>query len=194
MINLSDRLATEKVDSSPAFRQFYVDDSLMENFMITKERLKEVLSYDPETGIFTSLISRGSIKPGDVINGCKSHGYLVTRIDDVLYRLHRLAWLYMYGEWPKGDTDHLNMIRDDNRIINLREATRSENMRNSIGRSNNLSGVKGVSFDKARNKWQAHISVNKTHIALGRFDTKERAANAYKNAAKNLHGEFMRCS
>jgi hypothetical protein len=98
---------------------------------LTQERLKELLHYDPETGIFTNLTQRGGhAKKGAVAGTKNSIGYVCIRIDYDQYRAHRLAWLYVYGEFPEKFIDHMNEIRDDNRIINLRLATHQENLHN----------------------------------------------------------------
>jgi hypothetical protein len=110
------------------------------------------------------------------------HGYLMGRIFNKSYKAHRVLWALYYGEWPKDQIDHLNGVRNDNRIINLRSVSQSENNRNMKMRSDNKSGCVGVSFDSSRGKWMARI--NSTNI--GRFDTVEDAA-----AARANHPEFV---
>ena len=115
---------------------------------------------------------------------------MIFHINSKLYRAHRLAWLYVYGEYPKKHLDHINGIRNDKRIITLRECNDSQNMKNTDKRKDNTSGCKGVSFDKARNKWKAQATLNQKHINIGRFDSKEDASLAYQSFAKANHGDF----
>ena len=100
---------------------------------------------------------------------------------------HRLAWFYVYGAWPNGDLDHINGDKLDNRIANLREATRKQNMQNVRQHKHNTSGVKGVAWHSQRNKWRAYIFVDYRQIHLGLFDTKEAAAAARMNAEEIYH-------
>lgn len=137
---------------------------------MTQHRLKELLSYDPDTGIFT-WIKRSNNTAGAV----DAYGYTVIRIDTVLYKAHRLAWLYMHGEFPAGNLDHINQVKSDNRIDNLRVVSQSQNMQN-------LAGVKGISWDKTRAKWCARIKVMYKDIYLGRFINKDDAIAARKAA------------
>jgi hypothetical protein len=157
------------------------------------ERLREVLSYDPATGIFTRLVNTGNVHEGDPA-GCinKSLGYAMITIDYKRYYAHRLAWLYMTGEWPAAQIDHINMDRADNRWDNLRLATKSQNMSNRGAQSNNTSGIKGVDWDRARIKWRAQICASGRRVCLGRFDTREEAQAAYVIAVEKYHGGFAR--
>lgn len=109
-------------------------------------------------------------------------------VDKQIYRAHRLAWLYMYERWPKGDTDHINRIRSDNRLANLREASRGENMSNRIDPlANNSSGFFGVSYCNKTQLWRAQITANGRRVWLGRHETAESAHAAYMNAKRMLH-------
>ena len=146
--------------------------------MITYERLKELLHYSPDSGIFTWKLSTARcIKPGDIA-GCKSLGYIRIRIDGKIYQAHRLAWLYHYGEWPKYGLDHINRIKDDNRIENLRDVDQYENMRNTGNPSDNTSGIKGISWHKKANKWMARIAVNGKDKHLGLYKSFHNAVCA----------------
>lgn len=155
---------------------------------LTQEHLKELLSYDPETGIFTNLTQRGRVKKGAVAGSKYSNGYIYIEIDRKKYRAHRLAWLYVYGKFPKTFLDHINEIKDDNRIVNLRSATNLENKQNiSSPRSNGTSGHLGVSWDKRVKKWDARIMVNGRQKHLGYFNTAKQASEEYVTAKRELH-------
>lgn len=164
---------------------------------LTHERLRELLHYNSATGDFTRLLSvtnaRGG-RVGDRPRAIDAHGYHQLSVDGKLYKAHRLAWFYMTGAWPTNDIDHINGIRTDNRFSNLREATRQENLRNTSLRSDNSSGVKGVSWDKHRSRWRSYIIVNGKQKALGYFHSKGEAAQARKDAELKEFGEFVRAS
>jgi len=159
---------------------------------LTADQLREVLDYSPDTGVFRwkKRISirievgqeAGSRGEGRIEIGVYGHNYLA----------HRLAWLWMTGEWPSKQVDHKDVDGLNNRWANLRLATHSENVRNSGRRRNNTSGYKGVSFAPKERKWHARIMANRELHLLGYFDRKEDAAAAYAEAAKRLHGEFSR--
>jgi len=152
---------------------------------LTAEKLRELLHYDPETGIFTWKVRTSrSVKVGDVAGCPNGDGYLQVWIQSRLYKAHRLAWLYTYGEWPTDQIDHINRIRTDNRISNLREATNKQNHQNKSKPSNNTSGHPGVSWYKRDSKWKAKITHNQKHIHLGYFATIEEALSARKAAEK----------
>lgn len=156
--------------------------------MITQERLKELLHYDPDTGLFTCARSRPGCRVGAVAGTRRKDGYLVVSLDSRRYFTHRLALLYMTGELPTLDIDHINGDRADNRWCNLREATNSENMQNQRrGHSDSTSGLLGVSWHKNRSKWRAQITANKQTINLGSFSTPEEAHAAYLKAKEELH-------
>ena len=158
---------------------------------ITRARLREVLDYNSETGVFTWKIDRRSVKAGDEAGCSRSDGYTDIRVDGVLYRANRLAWLYVHGTLPLL-VDHENTIRSDNRICNLRPATYSQNAANSKLSKRNTSGYKGVSLDGESGKWRAIIRVSGEHFSLGRFTDIKDAAVAYRSAAVHHFGEFAR--
>jgi len=124
---------------------------------ITKDRLCEALSYDQETGMFRWVsCSARNVKNGDAAGTIDSKGYRTIRVDYVVHKAHRLAWLYVYGELPSGVIDHINGDRGDNRIANLRDATHAINCQNvRKANKNNTSGLLGA--QKARTKWNAVI-------------------------------------
>ncbi len=158
--------------------------------MITQKRLQELLYYNPNNGDFIRLKTSYN-KPQQIgtIAGDKIPGqYVRISIDGERYYAHRLAWLWMAGEWPKEEIDHVNGIRNDNRWNNLRSASRKKNAQNHTKpRSDNKSGYLGVSFDSKRNKWTARIKINSTYKYLGRFDIKEDARDAYIKAKRKYH-------
>lgn len=160
--------------------------------MLTQERLKELLHYDPETGEFTRLkVVKGGGKNGTGA-GTKAGtigdaGYLRWQSGGKLYLLHRLAFLYMTGEFPEHDVDHINHDRTDNRWVNLRQATRAENLGNMQLSDRNTSGVTGVSWHKASAKWWVRFSVNKRSTDFGRFNTLEEA-KVHAFWVRLLHG------
>jgi putative intracellular protease/amidase len=164
--------------------------------MLTAERLREILAYEPETGVFTWRINagpRGRGRPGHRAGGSRGgRGRLAIRIAGRNYASHRLAWLHVTGAWPAEHIDHINGDPSDNRFANLREATHAENMRNSKRNLRNTSGVKGVRWHKRDRRWEAYITVDGRVIYLGSSKTAEDAHAAYAAAAREFHGEFAR--
>ena len=138
---------------------------------ITQEELHNVLIYNKLTGHFYWLYDnkRNGIKASTKAGTINSDGYIMITIDCKLYYAHRLAWLYTYGYFPEHQIDHINKIKHDNKIENLRESNHSCNARNTKTYITNTSGVKGVVFDKRNQKWKAQIVVNYKAISLGRF-------------------------
>jgi hypothetical protein len=153
--------------------------------MITQEELKDLLTYNPETGIF-NWIKRN----GNIAGSTNVRGYVTISISDKDYLAHRLAWFYVKGANPINLIDHVNGVCDDNRIINLREASRSQNAWNQIISTRNTSGLKGVSWDKHRNKWKAQIQILRKVKHIGYFTDKNEAYQAYCKAADEYHKEF----
>ena len=154
--------------------------------MLTQEYLKSVFLYDPETGEFTR---KKPNKRWPEVGTLTNAGYLQIYVKGKTYLAHRLAWLYMYGEVPK-ELDHINTIRTDNRIANLRESSRSENQCNRLITCRNKAGVKGLSKVKKTGKWQAFIGIAGKSIYLGVFDNVEEGAKALEKARELHHGEF----
>lgn len=157
--------------------------------MLTQEELKRQLRYDPETGEFTWLITKPGVRSHKRAGKTRPNGYKLISIDYTHYYSHRLAWLYMYGVWPTGDVDHINRNPSDNRIANLREVTRSLNLRNVAARKNSTTRLKGVTLQKS-GKYRACICVNNKKQHIGLYWTIEEAAAAYEAEAKRLYGEF----
>lgn len=151
---------------------------------LTAERLKTLVHYSAETGEFTWAKTRRRCRLGNKA-GCKMrNGYIVIRVDDTLHLAHRLAWLYMIGQWPPEQIDHINRDRADNRWCNLRAVSNMENAWNKAPRSNK-SGFPGVRRENS--KWLAEIKVNYKPIRLGLFDAPEAAHEAYVLAKRERH-------
>lgn len=159
---------------------------------ITTARLREVTHYDPGTGAFTWRIATPGCRAG-MVAGCRDkHGYVNIKIDGKNYRSHRLAWLYMTGEWPSGEIAHINGDKADNHIANLRPVNDSQNMWNRGANANNTSGFKGVWWHKRAQKWEAAIMANGNRFYVGLFPTPREAALAYDVASRTLHWPYGR--
>jgi len=160
--------------------------------MITQSELKELLEYNPDTGLFTWIKSNGNrrLKAGDAAGTKMKVGYVRITIQGKNYLAHRLAYLYMTGNFPKNGIDHINHIKDDNRWSNLRDATNSQNNSNRVKQKNNTSGYKGVRWHKQHKKWRAEIKYMNKCIHIGCYTTPQEAAEAYKKKAIELFGEF----
>lgn len=157
--------------------------------MLTQEELKVLVTYNPDTGIFTNN------RTNKVIGYITGAGYVYLSIKNKSRLAHRLAWLYMTGELPKQQIDHINMVRTDNRFCNLRLANNAENNRNRSKQSNNTSGHKGICLCKSnpRKKWMAQLQVNGKRVLHKCFYSVEEATLAYQEAARRHNGEFFRC-
>jgi len=157
--------------------------------MLTQEELKRLLHYDPETGVFTRL------RTGRKVGSHSDQGYLLIAIKidgkSILFRAHRLAWLYTHGHFPPEHTDHVNGFRDDNRLVNLRPANSYQNGYNTGLRKNNTTGFKGVTYFVRTGRWVAQIRAHGKKVSLGYHSTAEEAGAAYLRAAKQLHDEFF---
>lgn len=162
----------------------------MATSILSAERLREVLHYDPETGAFTWKVRTSNrVSVGAVAGAMLKTGYLSICIDRKFYRAHRLAWLFVHGEWPNADIDHLNGIRTDNRFVNLRAASRSVNQQNlRAARGSTASGMLGVyRSDKKGKPWRSCIKVDGVDRHLGNYATPEDAQAAYIDAKRKLH-------
>lgn len=159
--------------------------------MLKHEDALRLFNYDRDTGILTwknppeySRFIHGSVV------GHKINGYLRVKIYGMQLYVHRIAWLITHNDWPNGVIDHINGDRSDNRISNLRAVTNTQNSWNSKMRKNNSSGVKGVTFNSAANKWVGRIRVDGKRIHVGCFDDIEEAKIAMEDARIKYHGEF----
>jgi len=169
---------------------------------LTQEQLKSVLEYNPDTGEFVALVDRGygvnKVFAGEVLKGTMLNGYRYLKLNYVMYPFHRLAFLYMNGEFPrKGiDVDHINKDRADCRWLNLHLVSRSGNQKNRKIGSNNTSGIIGVSLNKLTGNWVASIKTEDKTIRLGEFTDKAEAAEVRKMAEEKYgfsrrHGNLV---
>lgn len=138
----------------------------MATIILTQNQLKRLVTYDPSTGVFTRLVGK---RAGHPVGSQIKSGYVHIFLAGHTHKAHRLAWLYMYGEWPSGQIDHINHNRADNRISNLRDVTCAVNHQNRKRRSNSAAGVIGVTFHRRDRRWQAHIEVCGTPRYLGSY-------------------------
>jgi hypothetical protein len=145
---------------------------------ITADELKAYLHYDPNTGVFTAKKACGSRPAGRVLGSSKLDGYIQISVSSRSYTAQRLAWLYVYGKWPDGVVDHINRVRSDNRICNLRDVSHSQNSLNTEYTTSKAK-VRGVTY---RPPWRAVIQVDGKRKNLGDFYTLEEAVAARKAA------------
>ena len=157
------------------------------NKELTQELVREFFEYNPETGILRHKIARGNVRIGDEAGCVLSTGYLQTAIYGKRYLAHRIAFLHYHGFLPEV-LDHIDNVKSNNAIINIREASYRENSFNKKTGSNNTSGVKGVFWDKS--KWRASIRVNGKKEYFGSFENIEDAKKAVEEARIKFHGEF----
>ena len=167
-------------------------DSELESAMekLTCARAKALLDYCPETGLLTRKVSLSrSVKIGDVAGYAHpTKGYVSLFVDGVRYKAHRIAWLMYFGKWPSGQIDHINGNPADNRIANLRDVSNQTNSENKIHpKAGNTSGLLGVSWMSAANKWRAQIAIKRKVTYLGLFTSKEEAHAAYLAAKRQMH-------
>ena len=166
--------------------------------VLSHELLTKVLDYNPDTGVFlwkAPLSNRA--KKGAIAGNLDHHGHRLIPVNGIRYSAHRLAWFYIYKVWPTDEIDHENLLKDDNRISNLREATHQQNVRNVARKKHNKTGFKGVIVhpayrDKKYKKYVAQITINGIPNYLGIFDTPEEAHAAYVRASLQHHKEFGR--
>ena len=157
----------------------------------TVEELKERFNYDPETGVLRWINPpRRGIAAGSEAGTVTTAGYFQIKIKGYKYYNHRVIWAITYGEWPRNVIDHINGVAGDNRLINLRAATVSQNGFNSKLKRGSMSGFKGVSWSKRKQKWVAQVHVMGARIHVGFFTTKEAASAARSVVAQELHQQF----
>ena len=158
--------------------------------MLTQERLKELLNYNPETGIFTWIGKSGvrsHIKLGDIA-GSISNGYLQISISNKIYKSHRLAWLYMTGKFPENQIDHIDLVKSNNKFSNLRDVSNSENLQNiKTRKKHNKSGYLGVCKTKQTKKFKASITLRGKSIHIGYFSSACDAHHAYVEYKRIIH-------
>lgn len=155
--------------------------------MTIEQQLIDTFLYDPNTGVLRWKRREGQPEAGSI----NTEGYIDVTFKGKKYRAHRVAWLITYGKWPDNSVDHINQVKADNRLINLRDVTQAENNRNmqrwSEGRwisRFNTSGCTGVYFRKDRQRWRARIKINSVYRCLGCYATKEEAVAARREAER----------
>ena len=173
---------------------------------LTARDLRRRFDYDPNTGVFRYRYRpecQGKIEIGDVAGYVREKRYLVIKIDNYPYYAHRLAWLYVYGQWPENEVDHIDLNKLNNSISNLRAATRAENRTNTKLQATSSSGYKGVTRFRCKHmtkriecdcpvRWKAQATIDQKVVYLGLYDTKEAAHEAYCNAVREARPEFFR--
>lgn len=162
------------------------------NHTISHARLKELVHYDPATGIFTAASDRSTnIKVGQRLGWIGArHRYWYLKLDGRYYRANRVAWFYVTGEWPPNQVDHRNQNKLDDRFDNLRLATNGQNQANISMNKRNTSGVQGVGWHKRIGKWQSSIRINGKLISLGYFSDLQEAAAARRSAEIQYFGAY----
>lgn len=172
--------------------------------LLTADRLRELLHYDPETGVFTRMLRTSSNAASRAekaavgrwmnrpVGWVENSGYIRIELDGFRYVAHRLAWLYVTGTWPESHVDHINCIRNDNRFVNLRDVLSSQNAQNVLTHKDNACGLKGVSKADAAGRWIARICKEGNRKYIGIFDCPAAAHFAYIIEASRAFGEFAR--
>lgn len=181
---------------------------MTDNQITLPEELRKLLRYEPETGrlfwlprpadMFATkraFSTWNALYAGaETFTTPNEKGYLTGVIFGRIYRAHRVALAIHTGAWPADEVDHINGVKSDNRLKNLRKATHAENSRNRGVHKDNSSGVKGVCWHKVKKKWHAVIMCDRSRVHLGYYDNINDAAEAYAKAAIKLHGDFARLS
>lgn len=158
--------------------------------MLSQAELKEQLNYNPETGVFTRLKTRRTDKIGTVAGGGHNAGYIAISVKSRPYLAHRLAWLYVHGFMPR-EIDHINGVKTDNRIANLRPVTRSQNNANAGASKRSRSGSRGV-FKHPNGKFRVQIKRGGKVLSLGYFETIDAASEAYRAASIEIYGDVRK--
>ena len=151
--------------------------------------VREVLDFDPNTGDFHWRVDLGTSRRGQIAGGLSSKGYIQIGVGGRTISAHRLAWIHVYGAWPTNCIDHINGIKSDNRISNLRDVEHRVNMQNKRRASgkNKSSGLIGAWRESGSKRWVSRITVDQKRIFLGSFGTAEEAHSAYVGAKRRLH-------
>lgn len=159
---------------------------------MTQIEIRNLVNYDENIGkmVWKEILPYHRAKVGDFVGTLHHSGYYYVTINKVYYGIHRLIWLYVHGKFPTNVIDHINGIRSDNRLCNLREATQQQNCMNRRKNVNNTSGYTGVVLDKRTGNWNAQTKIMKKNIHIGTFKTPEDANDAYIRYVKELFGEF----
>ncbi len=156
--------------------------------ILTQDKLHALLKYDPITGVFTNRVTRNPrAKINEPAGALTSQGYIAFQIDSVKMYAHRAVWLYVYGSWPKEEIDHINRNRADNRLVNLRAATRLANSHNTGKHVTNTSGHKGVTLHRRSKRWQVQLRANNKTFYVGQFAQLTDAVQARAIAEIFLH-------
>ena len=150
--------------------------------ILTQARLHFLFDYSPITGQLTRKVKIKNQPAGNLVGSLCTGGYLQRSIDNKLHLVHRLVWLYVHGVWPTGQIDHINHIKSDNRIINLRDVSCAQNHQNRARKTKSASGYLGVTWHKRDKRWQAHIEVNGKSTNLGLFQNLDDAVAARQQA------------
>jgi hypothetical protein len=168
----------------------------MKRAVIEIEELRLAFNYDPETGALIwkhregMPAKRNTRYAGTRAGSVHLSGYRKIKFQGRMLWEHRIVWAIAHGRWPADQIDHINGVKGDNRLANLREANNSQNGANRTTQKNNKSGLKGVAWDGRVNKWFARIRKNGQPLHLGMFETPEAAHASYVEAAQKLHGQF----
>ena len=160
---------------------------------LDQAEVRRLFAYDPETGAFTWRVRRSNkIAVGQEAGGVNTHGHRRVGIGSSKHYVHRLIWLYVYGCWPAREIDHVNTHPSDNRLCNLREATRRQGLHNTSRRRDNRAGIKGVRWSQRHQRWVAKLNRPDGSVFQRRLRSKEAAAAAYAQEAARQFGEFAR--
>jgi hypothetical protein len=158
--------------------------------ILTQDTLKDMFDYREDGNLIRKHATMGNGNyAGKTVGWADNKGYVSTKIHGASYRVHRLIWMWHYGELPE-QLDHINGCKSDNRIENLRLASNSENMMNRKTFKNNSSGCKGVSWHQKNQKWFVYVDVNKRRKNIGYFDDLELAELVATEAREKYHGKF----